>query len=441
MLISKGADLEAADNDGNTATHIAVLGSRTSVDLLKFLIAEKAPISRLNQVGYSPLRLALNVSAAAVELLLEAGANPNEHFDAPPKEAFNPGQFPARSPEPYPNQPLWVAVETQNYSMAKALLEHGANPNPDEINLLEIASTDGSLPLIELLLEHNVQVNKQSSLDRTALDSVNELIEQMTPKPGRNVQGMRFGRQARSLSDYKSVAAFLKKHGAVEDLPRLRSICVVQPGGLLKSIFHKGTNDHNRYTALETVAVAVQGNQLRNPDWSKISIQHRASDKAPMLRVNFEESLTNQDCPPELILDWGDVISISEAPAFIDDGLALNLIKRDVFQGLTNCLKREVELHFNQTTNRVVIAATGTKVTSDSSIWRIQSFSPNLSTVLSRARINASSVKQVLILRSLPGESRSEIIELNSNPGSPDQNFWLRDGDIVEVQASAASAP
>jgi ankyrin repeat protein len=439
MLISKGADLEAEDNDGNTATHIAVLGSRTSVDLLRLLMTEKAPVSKLNRDGNSPLRLALNVgNAAAVELLIETGANPNEHFNSPPKQQSTPGQFQARSPESYPDQPLWVAVDADNYSVAKVLLEHGANPNPDAINLLEIAATHSSQPLVELLIEHHVEINKQSAQDRTALDSVNELIEFLTPKAGRGeeIRRMNFGRLSPSLTDLKNVATLLEKHGAVRNLPRLNSICVVQPGGLLKTIFFRGTNDHNRYTALEAVIEAVQRNQLRFPDWSKISIQRRASDKTPQAMVNIEESLTNQHCPPELILDWGDVISVPEAFPFIKDSSDLNIIKRDVFQGITNCLKREIELRINHTTNRIVIPVNGNSITHDSSIWKLQSLQPYLTTVWSRAGILASSVKQVRILRSWPGESRAETIDLNvSDPHSPDQNFWLRDGDIVEVKS------
>jgi hypothetical protein len=324
-------------------------------------------------------------------------------------------------------------VETGNYTIAKALLERGADPNPDEINLLEIAATDGSLPLIELLLEHHVQVNKQSSLDRTALDSVNELIDQLTPKPGRYVQGMRVGRQGRSLTDFKNVAALLKKHGAVENLPRLHSICVVQPSGLFKTVFLKGTNDFNRYTALEAVAEALQRNQLRFPDWSKISIRYRAGDKAPPSVINFEEVLTNQQCLAGLILNWGDVLSVPESFPFINT--EMNLVKRDIFQGLTNCLKREVELRIDQTTNQIILPATGNKATSDADIWRLQPLQPYFRTLLSRAGIPASKVKHAHVIRSLPGDTHPQSIDLDlSNPGSPDQDFWLRDGDIVEVK-------
>ena len=68
--------VDAAEPDGATALHWAVqYNDLTTVDLL---IAAGARVSALNDYGVSPLSLAcVNGSAAMIEKLLAAGANPH----------------------------------------------------------------------------------------------------------------------------------------------------------------------------------------------------------------------------------------------------------------------------------------------------------------------------------------------------------------------------
>ena len=75
-LLAAGADLTAANMNGNSALHLAAgIGN---VELVGVLIAAGAPMERYNSNGNTPLANAVrNDHSSVVEVLLEAGANPS----------------------------------------------------------------------------------------------------------------------------------------------------------------------------------------------------------------------------------------------------------------------------------------------------------------------------------------------------------------------------
>jgi ankyrin repeat protein len=77
-LLKGGANIHAADNDGMTALHWAVVANHQEV--VKALLAAGADVNAVDHFGYTPLLYAATIDfgdSATATLLLKAGANPN----------------------------------------------------------------------------------------------------------------------------------------------------------------------------------------------------------------------------------------------------------------------------------------------------------------------------------------------------------------------------
>ena len=75
-LLEKKADVNAPQVDGTTALHWAVQAN--DLDLVDILLRAGARVSATNQAGAAPVLLAaMNGSAAVLERLILAGADPN----------------------------------------------------------------------------------------------------------------------------------------------------------------------------------------------------------------------------------------------------------------------------------------------------------------------------------------------------------------------------
>ena len=177
-----------------------------------------------------------------------------------------------------------------------------------------------------------------------------------------------------------TLADLLRRHGAVDDLPRPNRIEVRRPStGYLGTIaLTKGTNDWSQVTVLELLALQYgflsaspnwagrdgyqasaffnaafsQSSRLGFPDLAHLRIRRPApelkswKEQVVDLRPVFESG----DCSKDVRLEWGDVVDIPETDHSLNekwDGFSTTELAN-----LRKCLTRKVEIVINgQATN------------------------------------------------------------------------------------------
>lgn len=152
VLIDSGANVHATDDSGSSLIHYVILGSDLSKDkvdrqqVLKFLLEKGVDINGKNQIGLTPLHLAIDKKCNdLVKLLLNNDAISIE-------EAESEDQL----------TPLFLAVFTQDKEIVKLLLDRGANTsaqNGKGNTALYFAIKLKNEELVKILLDHGADFN------------------------------------------------------------------------------------------------------------------------------------------------------------------------------------------------------------------------------------------------------------------------------------------
>ena len=147
-LLQKKADVNTPQVDGTTALHWAV--RYDDLDTADLLIRSGARVSAANREGVTPLQLAaINGSAAMIDKLLKAGANPNAALTASGDTA------------------LMMAARTGTPDAITVLIEAGGNVNAKEswggTTALMWAAAEQHAAAVKLLLDHGADVNARSN--------------------------------------------------------------------------------------------------------------------------------------------------------------------------------------------------------------------------------------------------------------------------------------
>jgi ankyrin repeat protein len=304
LLLRYGADPNTPDFSGASPLHYSV----TQPAMLDLLLSTNAAANATNERGETPLYWAAGAGfKPAAELLLTHKADPNLRD----KDGL---------------APLHLAVLRRDKEMVNLLLNNGADPN--------IRNNTGRTPL-------DWVKNSPPYQSYTASDGI-ELPRTMAglpmtpgmPPPGSGLGRPMFtGRtgQASGISTQEQdrLAAALKSHGAVEELPDFSSIRVTRPGwGQSYTVFESNTNGVNHFTLLEAISFvfdhglpnpapvsSVLFGSLSFPNLSRIFI-HRRDPKQPArsidLEVNLLDAASGFDCSKDVPLEFGDVIEIPE---------------------------------------------------------------------------------------------------------------------------------
>jgi len=159
LLISWGADLEAATVGGTTPLHIAAAsGFQKFVSLLLF---HHASVHSLDKQGCTPLHL-----AASGETYMEATISALKAQD----QAFSQsGQsWDVRRSFPWERK----IIRPNHYAVVRLLLQHGADVNPTARNgrtALHYVSNSDSYTICQLLIQNGASVSVRDSGGRTPL--------------------------------------------------------------------------------------------------------------------------------------------------------------------------------------------------------------------------------------------------------------------------------
>ena len=150
-LLQRSADVNTPQVDGTTALHWVVRAD--DLDLADALITAGAKVSTANREGVTPLQLAaINGSAAMIQKLLKAGADPNAALSQ------------------YGDSALMMAARTGRPDALKVLVEAGAQVNAKEkwggTTPLMWAVSERHPDAVKVLIDAGADVNARSNLVR-----------------------------------------------------------------------------------------------------------------------------------------------------------------------------------------------------------------------------------------------------------------------------------
>lgn len=128
ILVSRGADVNAVNNDGYTPLHLAAMSGYP--DKARFLLEHGAKLQALTKSGATPLHLAAE-RRRFDPVLLDLLVGPPDASNVNVRDAEG-------------RTPLWRAADAENAEAVKWLIDHGANPN--------LANSSGEQPLDRALL-------------------------------------------------------------------------------------------------------------------------------------------------------------------------------------------------------------------------------------------------------------------------------------------------
>jgi len=207
-LVEQGADVNAKDDDGNTALMLAV-DEQNNGDIVKCLVEHGADINAKNDDGETALIWAALDSGNenVVKYLVEKGADVNIKGEE--------GQTPL----------MCAALRSNNGNVVKYLVEHGADVNAKSgrgnTALIYAVGRKNNEDAVKCLVEHGADINARDDDGNTALmlaveknngDIVKYLVEHGADVNAKDEDG--YTAFMRAVESNEDIVKYLVEHGA-----------------------------------------------------------------------------------------------------------------------------------------------------------------------------------------------------------------------------------
>jgi ankyrin repeat protein len=417
--------------------------STKQLPMVKLLLKYKAdPNDDLDRVQGEPLVFVALPNPDILEALLDAGGKVDSHLSEGKTlldQAINGNSAAA-------------AVEI--------LLKHGADPNARDLSdnrplhYAVWASVYGKQ--IELLLDHGADPNVRNNNGQTPLDVIKDKMAQSNIDSGARA----------SLTE---IAALLRSHGALDHLPHWDRITVSRPSAdFSRTVFREGTNDWNRFTLLETILNYYELQKMNSipfgsvpgagdsaiatmafPDLARVVIARYTpgTTNETRIKINLLNSTNGIDCSKDVPLEFGDVVEIPEREHTLAESDENTPAVRKAILDFLRSKAGSI---------RLIIAGGQTiqvplddfepdrcylgNVLQSPQAQNVLTTDSDFSRVKVTHRDPATGRKREWILHVshwLPASNQIVVIPQRfgmSNPQSaPEPNLWLRDGDVIEV--------
>lgn len=459
--------------------------ARKDVEMVTLLLKWKAdPNTKQNPAWgtpISPLLFSVLDNEAMVQTFLEAGADANAlHAQGMPALVFV-AQF---------GQP----------EVAKLLLNHNANVNATDggqNTALHYAAEGSKLELVKLLIAHQPDLNATNNSRNTPLHSavwagqkeiVALLLEQGANPNVRGANGRTpldhtkpasSARSANQRTDdaWQEIAALLRKHGALDDLPDFTHIRITRQGvDHPFVVFTKAAKVTNHFSLLETVmSFYAQGPGIANdkafwpakdlgfPDFGRVIIRRPSQTpggKVQEIRIGLLNASNVVDCARDVPVEFGDVIEIPERVHALNEA-PMDPV-REMERTLTEANRTRLpELQLQgvpgMETNVVMLNIQAQEAARKAEAQRLACLRKAVQLIVAgeRTSFTVNSWKEGFLeralaklemqaaLRSSSDLSRVKVTRLNAKTGKTsvltvdatkqNDTFWLQEGDVIEV--------
>lgn len=449
-LLAHGVEPDAVNREGMTPlmTLIAMLNSDSLSPTappipilekqLELLLTQKVDVNRAHPSNGAMLGWNLWSPNTNVFLrLLAAGADPNTvDKDGAPL---------LRRLTRYPFQTgNYKELEPMALAKARALLQAGTDPNLTWYGTSTLNAALASSPeLVKLLLEFKANPNLRDGAARTALEELTVIRESSNSS----------GVLTRSKETLAQLEALLRSAGARDNVPNFSGISLKRPSsGFTQVIFRRnGTNDANRFTLLEALAVHYKllrspaapsipsegqsqaqpsGSALPFPDWKRVVLRRADPDGMSWkeIPVDVTQIFAEGGCGRDVPLQWGDVLEIPERDHLI--GETDFSPPPELFHAWQTCLSRSVTFTVGgKSESRRQEILKGNPTSGGQDPFTLQG-----AVIGSRLLRTSSDTSRVLLRRpdTTPGTTNEFSVDLREADGKG-RSLWLREGDEIVV--------
>ena len=396
-----------------------------------------------------------------LKALLDAGVDPNRLDRIQPNNIAEQGESPLMSVV----GSSFYETADGNLTAAKLLIAHDANlnfKNRDGKTALHYAVSVGNLELVKLLLDNKADPNAEDNNGITPL---------AVAKAEQNNGVGTVAGPLRSATGV-DIAALLRSHGALDDLPHWYRITASRPSAnYSEAVFRKGTNDWNQISLFDVLGVQYElisnsqsepqrgnsvpysyyagNNSLPFPDLANIIIRRATADGKGWENrtIDLTSALNSGNCAADFQLRWGDVVEIPEKDHVLNErwpGLSTN----ELFT-LKNYLTRHLQISVKGQITNIVITPQVKELVPGSREYPLSSYGAKMEPAVSLLKFEpfmlwpvlkdsklllaSSDLSHIKVKRrdTTTGKMHEWMVDC-SNPQAP-PNLWLRDGDVIEV--------